>query len=140
MISIEGEMRDLLNNALNDGCYSYVGTASRDGRPQISMRGSLSVYDGETLAFWERSRRSSLDNVTDNPQVVIFYRNPDKRINWRFHGTATLHESGEIRDKVMAQTPQPELDRDPERTGIAVLVRIDEITSLSGEVLQRREG
>ena len=140
MISIEGEMRDLLNNALNDGCYSYVGTASRDGRPQISMRGSLSVYDGETLAFWERSRRSSLDNVTDNPQVVIFYRNPEKRINWRFHGTATLHESGQIRDKVMAQTPKPELDRDPERTGIAVLVRIDEITSLSGEVLQRREG
>ena len=139
MISIEGEMRDLLNNALDDGCYSYVGTASRDGRPQISMRGSLSVYDGETLAFWERSRRSSLDNVTENPQVVIFYRNPDKRINWRFHGTATLHETGEIRDKVMAQTPQPELDRDPERTGIAVLVRIDEITALSGEVLQRRE-
>lgn len=140
MISIEGEMRELLNNALEDGCYSYVGTASRDGRPQISMRGSLSVYDSETLAFWERSRRSSLDNVNENPQVVIFYRNPDKRINWRFHGVATLHESGEVRDKVMAQTPQPELDRDPERTGIAVLVRIDTITSLSGEVLQQREG
>ena len=51
MISIEGEMRDLLNSALDDGCYSYVGTASRDGRPQISMRGSLSVYDSETLAL-----------------------------------------------------------------------------------------
>ena len=140
MISIEGEMRELLNNALDDGFYSYVGTASQDGRPQISMRGSLSVYDGETLAFWERSRRSSLDNVNENPHVVIFYRNPDKRINWRFHGTATLHESGEVRDRVMAQTPQPELDRDPERTGIAVLIRIDTITSLSGEVLQRCEG
>ena len=139
MISIEGEMRELLNSALDDGFYSYVGTASRDGRPQISMRGSLSVYDSETLAFWERSRRSSLDNVNENPQVVIFYRNPDKRINWRFHGTATLYESGEVRDRVMAQTPQPELDRDPERTGVAVLVRIDTITSLSGEVLQRRE-
>ena len=133
-------MRELLNSALDDGFYCYVGTASRDGRPQISMRGSLSVYDGETLAFWERSRRSSLDNVNENPHVVIFYRNPDKRINWRFHGAATLHESGEVRDRVMAQTPQPELDRDPERTGIAVLIRIDTITSLSGEVLQRREG
>ena len=133
-------MRELLNSALDDGFYCYVGTASRDGRPQISMRGSLSVYDGETLAFWERSRRSSLDNVNENPHVVIFYRNPDKRINWPFHGTATLHESGEVRDRVMAQTPQPELDRDPERTGIAVLIRIDTITSLSGEVLQRREG
>ena len=140
MISIEGEMRELLNNALDDGFYCYVGTASRDGRPQISMRGSLSVYDGETLAFWERSRRSSLDNVNENPHIVIFYRNPDKRFNWRFHGTATLHESGEVRDRVMAQTPQPELDRDPERTGIAVLIKIDTITSLSGEVLQQREG
>ncbi len=139
MIVIEGEMRELLNNALNDGCYCIVGTASKDGEPQISMRGSLSVYDSETLAYWERSMRSSQDNLNENPQVVVFYRNPEKRINWRFHGRATVHESGEIRDRVMNQTPQPELDRDPERKGLAILVRIYRITSLSGEVLQQRD-
>jgi hypothetical protein len=34
---------------------------------------------------------------------------------------------------------QAELDRDPERLGVAVLVKIDKITELSGNVLQERD-
>ncbi len=60
-------------------------------------------------------------------------------VNWRFHGTATVHESGDIRDNVMSRTVQQELDRDPERQGVAILVKIDEITELSGNVLQSRD-
>ena len=138
-ISITGEMRDLLNNSLADGHASMVGTASKAGIPQISMKGSVTVYDDETLSYWERSKRTAMDNVSENPNVVIFYRNPSERINWRFHGTATVHESGAIRDAVMAQTVQQELDRDPDHQGVAVLVKIDLIDELSGNVLQRRD-
>ncbi|MCH8108837.1 MAG: pyridoxamine 5'-phosphate oxidase family protein [Chloroflexi bacterium] len=137
MIAIEGEMREMLNSALADRMVCLVGTASKDGEPQISMKGSVSVYDGETLAYWERSMRSALENVNDNPKVVIFYRNPEKRINWRFHGTATVHESGEIREKVKGQTPQPELDRDPDDKGFAILVKVDRITDLGGNIIQQ---
>ncbi len=84
---------------------------------------SVLVFDQETLAYWERSRRSALDNIAGNPQVVIFYNNPEKRIRWRFNGTATVYEHGEIRDKVMSRTVQGELDRDPERQGVAVPLR-----------------
>ena len=137
-VNIEGEMRDLINSSGPDGLPFHLGTATRDGCPQISLKGSVAVFDHETLSYWERAKRSALENITENPQVVLFYRNPAKRINWRFHGTASLHESGEVRDRVMAITPQNELDRDPERTGIAVLVRIDRITELSGKVVQER--
>lgn len=137
-INIEGEMRDLINSSGVDGFNCYLGTATRDGRPQISIKGSLAVFDHETLSYWERAKRTALENITDNPQVVIFYRNPEKRINWRFHGTASVHESGEVRDKVMAITSQHELDRDPDRQGMAVLVRVDRITELSGKVVQER--
>ena len=34
---------------------------------------------------------------------------------------------------------QPELDRDPEHTGAAVVMRVDRILSAAGEVLQQRE-
>ena len=139
MISIDGEMRDLIDGALADRVPCFLGTASAGGEPQISMKGSVLVYDGETLAYWERSKRSARENVAANPQVVIFYRNPEKRLNWRFHGIATVHESGATRDEVMSRTVQPELDRDPERQGAAVLVRIDRITELSGNVLQQRD-
>ena len=139
MISITGEMRDLLNGALGDRLPCAVGTASKDGRPQISLKGSVAVYDDESLAYWERTRRSAMENVSENPQVVIFYRNPEKRMNLRFHGTATLHESNEVRDKIWDMTPQPERDRDPDKQGVAVLVKIDSITDLSGTVLQQRD-
>ena len=137
-IEFTEEMRELIGSAMDDRLFCTVGTASKDGVPNISLKGSVAIYDGETLSYWERTKRSALDNVSENPNIVIFYRNPGKRINWRFHGKATTHESGEIRDKVKSITPQAELDRDPELAGVAVLVKVDAITDLGGNVLQTR--
>ena len=139
MIYVDDEMRQLIDNAYADGCPCFLGTASKEGRPQISMKGSVLVFDRETLAYWERAKRSALDNVADNPQVAVFYRNPEKRINWRLHGQATVYESGAIRNNVMYRTVQAELDRDPERQGAAVLIKLDSIVDLAGNVLQQRD-
>jgi hypothetical protein len=139
MININDDMRQLIDTAYADGLTCILGTASKEGNPQISMKGSVLVFDRETLAYWERAKRSALQNVADNPRVVIFYRNPAKRINWRFHGTAKVYADGAIRDNVMNRTIQAELDRDPERQGVAVLVKIHRITELSGNVVQQRD-
>ena len=139
MISITGDMAEKINNALADGVPGMVATASKDGVPQISMKGSVTVYDEQTLAYWERSKRSALKNVNENPNILVFYRNPGERLNWRFHGTTIIHETGDIRDDVMSKTPQAELDRDPELSGFAVLVKVDKITEMSGNVLQQRD-
>jgi hypothetical protein len=139
MINLTDEMRQLIDNAYAEGLTCVVGTASKEGRPQISLKGSVLVFDRESLAYWERSRRSTLEKVAENPQVVIFYRNPGKSINWRFHGTAHVYESGAIRDNVMNRTIQTELDRDPERLGVAVLVKVNSITELSGNMVQQRD-
>ena len=137
-IEFTDDMRELIGSAMDDRLFCTVGTASKDGVPNISLKGSVAVYDGETLSYWERTKRSALDNVSENPNIVIFYRNPGKRINWRFHGKAATHESGGIRDRVKSITPQAELDRDPELAGVAVLVKVDAITDLGGNVLQTR--
>ena len=67
MIDINDEMRLLIDNALAEGVCCIVGTASKNGQPQISMKGSVLVFARTTLAYWERARRSALDNVADNP-------------------------------------------------------------------------
>ena len=139
MIKIDDEMRQLIDNALAEGSPCMVGTATRDGRPQISMKGSVLVYDQENLAYWERSKRSALENVGENAKVVILYRNTDKRIIWRFYGTATVHEADAVREDVMSRTVQAELDRDPDRQGVAVVVRLNQIAELTGNVLQTRD-
>ncbi len=136
MIHIDDDLRRRIDHALEDRCPMFIATVSPDGEPQISMRGSVLVFDRQTLAFWERGWRQSAANIDNNSRVVLFYRHPTERINLRFYGTATMYRSGAIRDNVMARTVQGELDRDPDRTGAAVLVRLYRINQLSGEVLQ----
>lgn len=138
MIDMTGEMKELVDRANADGFSCTLGTADKDGQPQLSLKGSVMVFDSETLAYWERAKRSALENVAENPKVVILYNNPERRIRWRFYGAAVVHESGPIREEVMARTVQAELDRDPERLGVAVLVKVDKIAELSGNVLQQR--
>ena len=139
MIKLTDEMKELFDTALADGFACLVGTATKDGQPQISPKGSVMVFDDETLAYWERARRSGLANLEENPKVVVYYSHPVKRIRWRFYGEASIHDSGPIREDVMSRTVQAELDRDPERLGVAVLIRVDQVGELSGNILQQRD-
>ena len=136
MVMINEEMRDLIDRALAERVPCLLGTASKEGHPQISIKGSVLVYDDRTLAYWERAGRTAKSNVLENPHVVVLYRNPERRINWRFYGTATLHESGSVRDNVMRRVVDAELERDPDRGGAAVLVRVEQITDLAGNIVQ----
>jgi hypothetical protein len=97
------------------------------------------VFDDEHLAYWERSRRGLLEDIEQNPKVTILYADLAARIHWRFHGEATVHKTGPIREQIMARTIQAELDRDPERKGYGVVIRVDKITDLLGQVLQQRD-
>ena len=45
-----------------------------------------------------------MKNVKENPRVIVLFRDAKTKAAWRFHGTATMHESGTIRDQVMPMT------------------------------------
>jgi hypothetical protein len=69
---------------------------------------------------------------------MLFY-DKENRLGWRFYGTATVHKEGDIRQQIMRRTIKAELDKDPERKGYGVLVRIDKIRGYSGfTILQER--
>jgi len=138
MINLTDDMRNLIDNALANGFPCILASVSAEGEPDIGYKGSMMVFDNESLAYWERTRRQHLKNVQANPKVVVLYRDTKARMNWRFHGTATLHEQGGLRDQIMARTVKDELDKDPERKGAAVIIRVDRVTNLAGQVLQTR--
>jgi general stress protein 26 len=138
MISISDQMKELIDNALANGSPCILATVSADGEPDIGYKGSMMVFDNESLAYWERTKRVHMKNVKENPRVIVLFRDAKTKAAWRFHGTATLHESGPIRDQVMARTVKDELDKDPERNGAAVVIRLDKITNMGGQVLSSR--
>ena len=138
MIALTDEMGDLVNNALANGCPCVLASVSADGEPDIGFKGSTMVFDKESLAYWERTRRQHLKNVSENPKVVVLFRDAKTRVNFRFHGTATVYEQGPLRDQVMARVVKDEIDKDPERKGAAVIIRVERVTNLGGQVLQTR--
>ncbi len=139
MIRLTEEMRELIDNALERGHPAVLATASPDGQPGIGFRGSLMVFDDQHLAYWERSKKTGLEHIEANPRVAILIRDHKEKRGWKFFGEAFIYREGPVRDQVMARVVKRELDRDPERQGLAVLVRVDRITDMSGNVLQIRE-
>jgi len=109
--------------------------------PNIGYKGSMMVFDDESLAYWERTRQGTLENLEQNPNVMILFRDPATRAAWRFAGKATIHKEGPLREQVMARTVPAELDRDPERKGYAVIVKLDKVLSITGQTpMQSRDG
>lgn len=138
MISLTDQMRELVNNALANGCPCILATVSASGEPDIGYKGSMMVLNDDSLAYWERTRRQHLKNVQENPRLVVLFRDPKTRVNFRFHGVAAVHQDGPIREQVMSRTIKDELDKDPERKGLAIVIRVDKVTNLAGELLQSR--
>ena len=95
-IEITEEMKSLVDQALTDKYPCILGTASLNGHPSLSYKGSLMVFSTDKLAFWERARKGGFAQLTVNPNVVVMYRNASLRKAWRFYGQASVHESGEI--------------------------------------------
>ena len=139
MIDITDEMRDLIDNALANGTPCILATASSTGEPSVGLRGSMMVFNSDSLAFWEQTKRAGLEHIQANPKVVVMYRDPVARKAWKLHGDALPYVDGPVRDQVMARVVQPELDRDADRQGIAVIIKLNRIMTLAGEVLQQRD-
>jgi uncharacterized protein len=132
------EMAEAVNSALAEGNVCLVSSASRAGMPDIAFKGSVMVFDKDHLAFWERSKGQTLSNLEENPQACVLYRSRERGIAWKFFGAAELHPAGDVREQIMARTVEIELSRDPERTGVAVLIRVDRIVQ-GRNVLQARD-
>lgn len=141
MIKLTDQMRELIDSALERGCPCVVATASQDGVPNVGYKGSVLVFDDTSLAYWERTLQGTQQNVEENPNVMILFRDPATRAAWRFVGKATVHRDGPLREQVMSRVVKAELDRDPERKGYAVIVTVDKVLPLSGQTpIQSRDG
>ena len=101
------------------------------------------VFDEENIALWERGRGSTTENLSNGTKITVFFRKPSLRHEGilplagiaRFYGTAVIHKSGPIYEQVWARLIPPEKERDPEKKGFAVLIRIERAEDLLGQPL-----
>lgn len=125
--------------ALEQGKPCILATVAPDGMPDLGLKGSVLVFDKDHLAYWERTGGQHFTNVRSGSKVAVLYINFAAQAYWRFFGEAEMHDSGDLRDRVMAKVVKPELDRDPERKGSAVVVRVDKVIEGFGGETSTRE-
>src|SRR5713226_305255 len=78
-VELTEEMAQHVNNAFTNRIPCVLATASAEGAPDIGFKGSMMVFDGEHLAYWERTRGQHLANVERNPKVAVLYHNIPER-------------------------------------------------------------
>ena len=101
------------------------------------------VYDDEHLALWERGNGSTNENLKDGTKVTVFLRKTQLRELGllpsggiaRFYGTAQVHKSGPVYDEIWKRLIEPEKDRDPDKKGFGVLIKVERAEDLSGKPL-----
>jgi hypothetical protein len=136
---IPSVLHDHINSAYPDNTCQ-VATVLPDGYAQVTLRGSVMVFDDERIGLWERGAGTTTDNLSDGAKLTVFFRKPSIRDEGllpkggvaRFYGTAEIHKSGEVYDEVWERLVQPEKDRDPDKKGFAVIVNVERAEDLSG--------
>ncbi len=81
---------------------SLVATASKNGKPNVSAKGSLRVLDDEHVIFADIASPRTVANIRENPQVAIICLDSQTRKSCRIWGKAELLDSGPIYEETVA--------------------------------------
>ena len=74
----------------------FVATATCDGVPNVSPKGTFVVLDDETIAFGEIRSPGTMRNLKTNPLVEVNFVDPFVRKGYRLAGTASVVNRGDI--------------------------------------------
>jgi predicted pyridoxine 5'-phosphate oxidase superfamily flavin-nucleotide-binding protein len=80
----------------------FVATVCPDGTPNLSPKGTTTVWDDDHLIFADIHSPGSVANLRQNPAVEVNVVDPMVRKGYRFKGTARVLADGELFDEILA--------------------------------------
>jgi predicted pyridoxine 5'-phosphate oxidase superfamily flavin-nucleotide-binding protein len=124
MTVIDDDMRAIIARS----GIGYAATVTPDGRPNLSPKGSLAVWDETSLYFADIASPQTIANLRENPYIEVNFVDVIGRRGYRFKGTAEVHEEGPVFEKareVLAATHGPQYP-----CNHAVLIHVESIAPL----------
>ena len=82
---------------------ALVATASRDGKPDVSVKGSFRVLDDEHVVFVDIASPQTIANLGENPQLSAIVFDRSTRKGCRIWGKAEILDSGDLFDSMSAE-------------------------------------
>jgi predicted pyridoxine 5'-phosphate oxidase superfamily flavin-nucleotide-binding protein len=108
----------------------FVATVTLDGKPNLSPKGTTTIWDERHLMFADIASPGTIENLASNPNVEVNVVDPIVRKGYRFKGTATVHTSGPLFDRGLAVLRERGFTTKPERVRSIVIIEITDAAAL----------
>ena len=82
---------------------ALIATASKEGKPNVSPKGSFRVLDDEHVVFANIASPRTMANLKENPQLTAIMLDRSSRKGCRVWGRAEVLDSGDLFDSISAE-------------------------------------
>jgi len=82
---------------------ALIATASKEGKPNVSPKGSFRVLDDEHVVFANIASPRTMANLKENPQLTAIIFDRSTRKGCRIWGKAEILDSGDLFDSLTAE-------------------------------------
>jgi predicted pyridoxine 5'-phosphate oxidase superfamily flavin-nucleotide-binding protein len=104
------------------GKVAWVATASPEGVPNATPKGTVRVIDDEHLVFADLFSRKTRENLLKNPRVAVTVIDEKSRKGFQIKGTVELLTAGELFTQVAE-----ELQKAPQQLTYVVKITVDAV-------------
>jgi hypothetical protein len=132
-----GVLNEDMKRVVREQSLGFVATVCADGTPNLSPKGTTTVWDDDHLVFADIASPQTVENLRRNPAVEVNVVDPILRKGYRFKGTAELIEEGPRFDEILSWygTPDAGIERDlAGRVRAIVLIRVERADALVSPV------
>jgi predicted pyridoxine 5'-phosphate oxidase superfamily flavin-nucleotide-binding protein len=95
-----GKLTQKIKETIAEIRPGIIATASKDGKPNVSAKGSFRVLDDDHVVFADIGSPRTVANLRENPQVSILVVDPKSMRGCRIWGKGEILDSGELFDQM----------------------------------------
>jgi uncharacterized protein len=99
--AVMGILTEDMQRIVREQRLGFVATICADGTPNLSPKGTTTVWDEDHLIFADICSPGTIANLTRNPAVEVNVVDPITRQGYRFKGFGTIVDGGVLFDRAM---------------------------------------
>jgi predicted pyridoxine 5'-phosphate oxidase superfamily flavin-nucleotide-binding protein len=108
----------------------FVATVRADGGPNLSPKGTTTVWDEDHLMFADLASPQTIANLRRDPRVEVNVVDPIVRKGYRFRGTGEVHEDGPAFDRAIRLLAAQGSTLGADRVRSIVVIEVSEVRPL----------
>jgi uncharacterized protein len=125
-VTIPREVRDFVEAQR----LGFVATVNPDGTPNLSPKGTVTVWDETSLVFADLASPRTVRNLTRDPRVAVNVVDPVLRKGWRFAGLGDVYRGGDRFEEGVRRFERMNLPDAPKRIQTIIILRIESYAPL----------